>query len=303
MEIAHEALLTSWETLDTWIKENRQAIALRNWLNDVACWQVKKKEDELWTGSKLEQVLELKQNPTFNQVMGGFSANANQFIDASLGWRDLIKKRQLRQARTIAAASIGAVALVSVAGVVAMFQRQEAIKQKQDAERQAEISLAQQLIAQAEVAKNQKTGELLQRSMLIAIEGWRRLKDLNLPTSGADSILRYGLTVIPPHSSQSPSSQNLSNLVQFGSVCLVNSVDDCKSPNGKYILQVTDTPWSSLPHPSRLNSLVKILDAKTQKILAVLPHTDGIASLALSKDSRYLTTVEDLIKKYHAFGI
>jgi hypothetical protein len=34
VEIAHEILLTSWETLNTWIKENRQAIALRNRLND-----------------------------------------------------------------------------------------------------------------------------------------------------------------------------------------------------------------------------------------------------------------------------
>ena len=300
VEIAHEALLTSWETLNTWIKENRQAIGLRNRLNDdVARWQAKKAEDELWTGSKLEQVLELKKNPTFNQVMGGFSSTANQFIDASLGLRDRVRKRQIRQARTIASVSIGAVILVSTAGLIAMLQRQEAIRQKQDAERQAEISLAQQLIAQAEVAKNQKTGELLQRSMLIAIEGSRRLKNLNLPTSEADSILRYGLTVIPPHSSQSPSSQSSINLVQFSAgPCLVNSAPPaCKSPDGKYILQVTDTPWSSLPHPSRLNSLVNILDAKTQKVLAILPHTDGIASIAFSRDSRYITTVEGDSKK------
>lgn len=89
VELAHETLLTSWATLNTWIKENRQAIALRNRLNDdVSRWQEKKSDDELWTGGKLEQVVELRQDQTFNQVLGGFSEAANQFINASVGLRD-----------------------------------------------------------------------------------------------------------------------------------------------------------------------------------------------------------------------
>ena len=73
VEIAHEALLTSWETLNTWIKENRRAISLRNRLNDdVAQWQVEKKEDELWSGAKLLRMQELQKDPAFNQVLGWF---------------------------------------------------------------------------------------------------------------------------------------------------------------------------------------------------------------------------------------
>jgi hypothetical protein len=103
IEIAHEILLTSWTTLSAWILENRQAIALRNRLNDdVARWQAKKAEDELWGGSKLEQVLELRKDPTFNQVLGGFSPAANQFIDASLEKRDrLLREEQERSQREI----------------------------------------------------------------------------------------------------------------------------------------------------------------------------------------------------------
>ncbi|MBD2512172.1 WD40 repeat domain-containing protein [Nostoc muscorum FACHB-395] len=94
VEIAHEILLTSWTTLNNWIKENRQAIALRNRLNDdVARWQAKKSEDELWSGSKLEKVLELREDTTFNQVLGGFSDVANQFIDASVGLRERQRRR------------------------------------------------------------------------------------------------------------------------------------------------------------------------------------------------------------------
>jgi WD40 repeat protein len=94
VEIAHEALLTYWTRLEDWIQENRQAIALRNRLNeDVANWQVTKADDELWSGSKLEKALELRSNEAFNQVLGGFCEPANQFLNASLGRRDRQRRR------------------------------------------------------------------------------------------------------------------------------------------------------------------------------------------------------------------
>lgn len=114
IETAHESLLTSWTRLNTWIKENRQAIMLRNRLNDdVARWQHNKNEDELWAGSKLEQVLELRRDETFNQVLGGLSHSANQFIDTSL----VLQERRVR--RTIiglVSFSVVALLLVSVSG-------------------------------------------------------------------------------------------------------------------------------------------------------------------------------------------
>lgn len=98
VEIAHEALLTSWTRLHDWIQDNRQAIALRNRLNeDVSRWRTKKVEDELWSGSKLEQVLELRKNSTFNQVLGGFSEEANQFIDDSLSRHDRLSKAEKKR--------------------------------------------------------------------------------------------------------------------------------------------------------------------------------------------------------------
>ena len=91
IEIVHEILLTSWTMLSNWIRENRLAIAIRNRLNDdVKRWQTKKAEDELWSGSKLEQVLKLKKDPIFNQVLGGFNPEANKFIATS-------EKRHIQQ--------------------------------------------------------------------------------------------------------------------------------------------------------------------------------------------------------------
>jgi hypothetical protein len=104
--------ITSWTTLSDWIKHNHQAIGLRNRLNeDVARWQEKKLDNELWTGSKLERVLELRKDPTFNQVLGGFSETANHFIDANIGLRD-----HQRRGTIIVLASFSAFSL-SLAGL------------------------------------------------------------------------------------------------------------------------------------------------------------------------------------------
>ncbi|MGB3653556.1 MAG: NACHT domain-containing protein, partial [Rivularia sp. (in: cyanobacteria)] len=119
VEITHEILLTSWDKLHNWIEKNRQGIALRNRLyEDVKRWENKKPEDELWIGSKLEQVLELKQDENFNQVLGGFNSEADRFIDASLGLRD----RQLRRAKRNAVIGFTLAGLAGVFGVFAFVQ-------------------------------------------------------------------------------------------------------------------------------------------------------------------------------------
>ena len=89
VEIAHEILLTSWDTLKNWIAQNREVIALRNRLNeDVKQWQLEKLDDELWGGVKLAKAVDLQTDPTFNQVLGGFSPEVTEFIKASVGLRD-----------------------------------------------------------------------------------------------------------------------------------------------------------------------------------------------------------------------
>ena len=126
VEIAHEILLTSWDKLHHWIKENRRGIALRNRLyEDVKRWQNQNKpEDELWTGSKLEQVLELKKDENFERVLGGFNAEADRFIDASVGVRDRQIQRKLR---TTSITSL----VLAVFAISAGFQWQDAKKAQQ----------------------------------------------------------------------------------------------------------------------------------------------------------------------------
>lgn len=96
VEIAHEILLTSWATLKNWMQKNRQAIALRNRLNgDVTRWKAQKSDEELWSGSKLEQALQLNQDATFKNILGGFNQDAQKFLAASA----ILRTQQKRHAR------------------------------------------------------------------------------------------------------------------------------------------------------------------------------------------------------------
>ena len=169
IEITHEILLTSWDKLHHWIQKNRQGIALRNRLyEDVKPWEDRKPEDELWTGSKLEQILELRKDDNFNQVLGGFNKSANQFIDASLGLRD----RQLRRARR-------RVAIASILAGLAVIFGGSAFVQQQEAQKRSIISMTQNV-----------ESLLLNNNQLDAmVEAIKAKKELNNLWMGKDSVV------------------------------------------------------------------------------------------------------------------
>lgn len=90
IEIVHEILFTSWTTLSDWIQESRQNIVIHNDIrNFINRWQKNKSANELLPGSRLEQALELKKDPVFNQALGGFNPEENKFINISQRRRDL----------------------------------------------------------------------------------------------------------------------------------------------------------------------------------------------------------------------
>jgi WD40 repeat protein/class 3 adenylate cyclase/energy-coupling factor transporter ATP-binding protein EcfA2 len=133
VEVAHEALLDSWQALKDWIADAHQVIALKHRLaEDVAHWQelqrtdVAKAEEELWSGSKLEQALELRREKTFDLMLGGLSADENRFVDASVGHRDRRRRRTI-----LAIASFSAVA--TLLAIAALWQSWQADAQRRQA--------------------------------------------------------------------------------------------------------------------------------------------------------------------------
>lgn len=185
IEIAHEALLTSWVTLNNWIKDNRQAIALRNRLNDdVGQWKKTKSHEDLWSGSRLEQALELRKDETFNQVLGGLSQEANQFLDASQGERDRLQKEKLRRTQIAAISAIVVACLLGALGLNINRLRQKA-------QAREDIATARNLLAtnptQAAVISIYATGEseayykeLLSSSESISLSSIQRSREENL---------------------------------------------------------------------------------------------------------------------------
>jgi len=92
VEVAHEALLREWEVIKSLVEENREMILLRERLNaDARQWQERaasdpeKARDELWSGSKLERVLELKNDG----VLKDLDSTVTAFITAGIEWSSL----------------------------------------------------------------------------------------------------------------------------------------------------------------------------------------------------------------------
>ncbi|MBK4728849.1 hypothetical protein JJD41_02950 [Oxynema sp. CENA135] len=128
IEIAHETLIHSWDLLQHWITESQELIHLRNRLSeDAKNWQNSqdenkiKAEDELWSGSKLQRVAEVRERGEFKEL-GGLSEIENQFIDASLQKRDRLLKQQVRRVTFLALGAIASTVLVSIAALFAVRQ-------------------------------------------------------------------------------------------------------------------------------------------------------------------------------------
>ena len=103
VEVAHEALLRKWDVIRELIQENKEIILLRERLNaDAQQWQERTASnpetarDELWSGSKLERVLELEKEGSLKD----FNSTIKAFITASTEWSDLqLVKEQERSAK------------------------------------------------------------------------------------------------------------------------------------------------------------------------------------------------------------
>jgi len=102
VEVAHEALLTEWNLLRSWIEEDRENIRLSRLL-ETECqeWQVrfKKSDEALLTGAKLATIAEWKEKNKRKLLI-----EEAEFLQKSLAKRDreiqeeLEQERQLREA-------------------------------------------------------------------------------------------------------------------------------------------------------------------------------------------------------------
>lgn len=98
VEIAHEALFTSWSTLRNWIAEDGQAITLKNRLADAVGRWLKANADEtdseLWRGSTLDEVVKLRKEGAFERLDISLNSDEGQFVDDSFELSDRQRREE-----------------------------------------------------------------------------------------------------------------------------------------------------------------------------------------------------------------
>jgi energy-coupling factor transporter ATP-binding protein EcfA2 len=112
VEVAHEALFTSWGRLRNWIEAGKQVIFAKNRLDDDALrWQDRQEkgdagaDEELLSGSRLAQAIDMRGRADFMTVVGGLGLLETRFLDASVALRDRrAQEEDARQQRELEAA-------------------------------------------------------------------------------------------------------------------------------------------------------------------------------------------------------
>ncbi len=136
-EVAHEILIREWPTLRGWLEEDRDGIRLHRQLSDSArLWEAGGREtSDLYGGTRLAAATDYAQ--THRQDL---NATERAFIDAGTNQADQERRAQARTNRRLRGLLTGAITLLiiaSIAGLVALHQRNAARAQAltSDAER------------------------------------------------------------------------------------------------------------------------------------------------------------------------
>ena len=111
VEIAHEALLSAWPLLKGWIEQAREVIYVRNRISaDAHRWtdvKANKPElagEELWSGTRLQQAIELRAHGDFAAVLGGLTEEETALLDASVLERERKAQEEKKRQEQLATA-------------------------------------------------------------------------------------------------------------------------------------------------------------------------------------------------------
>ncbi|MFE9746866.1 hypothetical protein ACFYOT_18350 [Saccharothrix saharensis] len=150
VELTHEALIRSWPRLRRWLAEDRDGLRLHRRLTEAtAAWEALNRDPgALYRGTRLALALEWAERddsaPTPRERAFLDAAAAAETGERLAGRR---RNRRLRQLTAVLAVLLVVTAVVTV---VALDQRSAAVAQREIAEHRQRVSVAQNLVTQAD---------------------------------------------------------------------------------------------------------------------------------------------------------
>ena len=122
-QLTHDALLTAWPRLRTWIEENAEQLRARRRIADGArAWaEAGREEAALWRGSQLAIARDWAGDP---ERRGALSPTAVAFVEASVAAGSARERRERRRLRRLRAfVAVLAALVLAVAGLTAYTAR------------------------------------------------------------------------------------------------------------------------------------------------------------------------------------
>ncbi|MFI6283375.1 helix-turn-helix domain-containing protein [Streptomyces sp. NPDC051018] len=164
VDVAHEALISAWPRLRGWIGEDREGLGIHRRLTEAAgAWgELGRDAGVLYRGTRLAVAREWAGR---NGRLGELNAVERDFLDASTALEDAERAaaaRRNRQLRWLSAGLAMLLLLVTGVSVVALQQRQRALRAQQ-------VALSRQLASQSLGLADARPGT----AMLVSLEAYR----------------------------------------------------------------------------------------------------------------------------------
>ena len=166
-QITHEALLTAWPLLRSWIDANREGLRVRRRLSDAArAWdEARRDQAALLRGGQLALARDWSADPVNRDSLGTLT---RAFVDAGIAAERLQeaaeRNRTLRLRRLVAALTVLVVATVALAGY-AFQQRQAATSARDTAMSDKNTAQSREVAIEADQARGQSAGVAAQLSL------------------------------------------------------------------------------------------------------------------------------------------
>ena len=261
IDISHESLIRQWIELKQWVDKEARSAKMYMRLAQTAVLYEKEKAG-LWHNPDLQYALNWKEknkpNRFWAQRYHPAFERAMSFLDNSKkkSGEEKIAKERLR--KRIIFGLIAVIVLVSGLGILAALKWLDA----KIVEKERDTIIARSLTMQAKSTEDDPY--LLERSVLLAIESFNRLKDLNSSYIEPEQTILRGLILLPRQISRMNHEREVTS-VTF-------------SPDGKYVAT------------GSYDKTARVWDISSGKEKNRMEHRGSVTAVVFSPDGKYLAT-------------